>query len=247
MSGPRAYVEPSALEADPVTLTGDGFHHVRRVLRLGPGDGLELFDGAGGAARATIVEAGDRALTLRVEQRSRRERPEGPRVTLLCGELKGDKLDLVLQKATELGVDRFVPVTASRSVVRPTGEARKRRHARHRKVAREACRQCGRAFLPDVEPSQPLAEALAAHGGGDGYVLWESSAAAGLAAALAETPDPRDRCLLVGPEGGFTPEEVASASAQGFREVTLGPLILRADTAALAAITLTCAHLGRLG
>jgi 16S rRNA (uracil1498-N3)-methyltransferase len=247
VSRPRAFVETAALQGDRVTLTGDGYHHVRRVLRLGPGDPLELFDGAGLVAQAIIDGAPDRSLILRIEQRHLQPPPAGPIVTLVCAELKGDKMDLVLQKTTELGVDRIVPVTTARSVPRPAAEARKRRHARRHKVVREACRQCGRAYLPEVHPSLSLAEALDAHAHDEAFVLWESTGAGGLAAALAGSTAPSGIALLVGPEGGFTAEEVASARDHGFEEVSLGRHILRADTAALAAVTLAGAHLGRLG
>lgn len=250
MSRPRAFVQTAALKGDRVTLTGDGYHHVRRVLRLGSGDELELFDGAGLVVRATIDEAPERELVLRIEQRWREAPLPGPTVTLVCAELKGDKMDFVVQKATELGVDHFVPVTTERSVIRPAAKARQRRHSRRLKVALEACRQCGRAYLPEVHPPRPLAEVLAmlaAHTGVDAFVLWESTEARGLAAALAEASGPTDRCLLVGPEGGFTAEEVASARDNGFQEVSLGPLVLRAETAAVVAVTLAGAHLGRLG
>ncbi len=247
MSRPRAFVETAALQGDRVTLTGDGYHHVRRVLRLGPGDELELFDGAGLVAQAIIDGAPDRALTLRIEQCRHQPPPPGPTVTLVCAELKGDKMDLVLQKSTELGVDRVVPVTTARSVPRPAAEARKRRQVRRHKVVREACRQCGRAYLPEVHPSVPLVEGLGGHTGEDAFVLWESTGAGGLAGALAESAVEAGIVLLVGPEGGFTSEEVASARDHGFAEVSLGRHILRADTAALAAVTLAGAHLGRLG
>ncbi len=247
MSRPRAFVETAALQGDRVTLTGDGYHHARRVLRLGPGDELELFDGAGLVARAIIDGAPHRALNLRIAERHLQPPPAGPTVTLVCAELKGDKMDLVLQKATELGVDCMVPVTTVRSVPRPAADARKRRHARRRKVIREACRQCGRAYLPEVSPSRPLAEDLATHAGDEAFVLWESTEAGGLAAALAGSTAQSGIVLLVGPEGGFTVEEVDTAREHGFGEVTLGPNILRADTAALAAVTLASAHLGRLG
>ncbi len=247
MSRPRAFVDTAALEGDHVTLSGDGYHHVHRVLRLGPGDELELFDGAGLVAQALIDEAADRALVLRVQSRRLQPPVEGPTVTLLCAELKGDKMDFVLQKATELGVDRVVPVTTARSVVRPAAKARSRRHARHLKVARQACRQCGRAYLPEVSASQPLGDALPTYGGGDAFILWESSEAEGLRGALEKATGPEDRCVLVGPEGGFSAEEVALARTHGFREVTLGRLILRAETAVLAAVTLVSGQLGRLG
>ncbi len=247
MSRPRAFLETSALEGDLVTVDGEGFHHLRRVLRLGPGDEVELFDGAGLLAGAVITAARGGALSLRVRERRRVEPPPPPRVSLLCGELKGDRMDLVIQKATELGVDRLVPVVTSRSAVRATGEAARRRHRRHLKVARQACRQCGRAHLPQVLGATPLVEALISRRGSRGYVLWESSRAAGLSLALEPARDAEEIRLLVGPEGGFSAEEISLALERGFEEVTMGPLVLRAETAAVAAVTLTAARLGRLG
>jgi 16S rRNA (uracil1498-N3)-methyltransferase len=247
VSLPRAFVETGPLQGDRVTLTGEIHHHVHRVLRLGPGDALELFDGAGLVARGIIDVAAAGALTLRVDQRRRVEPLPGPPVTLICAELKGDKMDLVLQKATELGVDRFVPVAARRGVPRGAAAAGQRRHARRLKVAREACRQCGRAYLPAVEETQPLEAALARPDAAGAFVLRPRAESVGLAAALAAVAQGTPLCLLVGPEGGFTAEELAAARDRGFGEVSLGRSVLRAETAAVAAVTLACAQVGRLG
>jgi len=162
----------------------------------------------------------------------------GPAValTLLCAVPRGPRMDLLVQKTSELGVARIVPVVTERSVARPDAEAGKR--ARWEKIAREAARQCGRADVPEVAAPTPLADALAAPDlPPRRLALFEGERARSLRAELAETA-PAPTALLVGPEGGLAPAEMAAARAAGFVPVGLGRLILRVETAAIVAVAL---------
>jgi 16S rRNA (uracil1498-N3)-methyltransferase len=189
-----------------------------------------------------VSETGARSTTLALGARRSAQPPE-VKITLLQAVSKGERMDLVVQKATELGVTRIVPVLSARSVPRPGAEGR---HKRWRTIAQEAARQCGRADLPAVEVPCPLAQALgeAAAGPGTRLVLWEASSGAPLRRALDGSE--RAVTLLVGPEGGLAADEVEAAVAAGFRPVGLGPRILRTETAALVAVALVQAALGGL-
>jgi 16S rRNA (uracil1498-N3)-methyltransferase len=219
------------------------------VLRLAIDDTVLLFDGESTEARARIVRVGPRAMELQVEERHAVEAVTRPEVTLIQGLAKGDKLDFVVQKATELGVIRFIAVTTARAVQRlDAGQLRTlSRRARWQKIAREAARQSGRADVPDVEGVTSLSTALhAAAKDALKLILWEGARQTSLRSVLPTTP-PQQIVIAVGPEGGFTTEEIETARHAGFVPVGLGPRILRTETAALVALAILGYALGDLG
>ncbi len=227
---------------------GDGFHYLARVLRLRSGDRLVVFDGAGHEADAEVMVIGDSSLDLRCG--ALRLAPAArTRVTLLVAILKGDKTDLVVQKATEIGAARIVPLQTARTVVKLHGDRANARATRWQTIAEEAARQCGRSDVPVVRPLQTLAEALR-----DAVqettetlrlVLYEGESERKLGAAI---PRPAtDVALLVGPEGGFESNEIEMARAAGFVPVSLGIRLLRAETAAIAGLAVVQHCLGELG
>jgi len=222
-------------------IQGEPHRHLSRVLRARPGDKVTLFDGHGGEADAEILTIERDRTTLSLGARRQIAVPAGPRVVLLQSLARGEKMDFIVQKSTELGVHEIVPIAAGRSVARlPAGQAAPRR-SRWQKIAQEAARQCGRADVPVIADPRPLAEALAgARAGPDcrRLALWEGSRGRPLRAALAEGSAPAIVSLLVGPEGGFTEEEIAAAAQSGFEIVGLGPRILRVETAAIVAVAL---------
>jgi len=243
MSERRLFVPGERLGGARLTLTGPEHHHIGLVLRARPGDALTLFDGAGGEVEAEVirVERTETELAL-----GARRTVAGPAValTLLCAVPRGPRMDFLVQKTSELGVARIVPVVTERSVARPDAEASKR--ARWEKIAREAARQCGRADLPLVDPPVALAEALAGPGlPARRLALFEGEKTRSLRAALAAT-EPSATALLIGPEGGFAPAELALARAAGFEAVGLGERILRVETAAIVAVALVAAAYGML-
>jgi 16S rRNA (uracil1498-N3)-methyltransferase len=249
MSRRRLFVERARLDAPRLVLDGDDHNYVARVLRALPGAALVLFDGEGGEVDATVVRVDARATELALGTHRAAATPAAPiAITLLVAVPRGERMELVVQKTTELGVARVVPVLSGRSVARP--EAGGGRAARWDKVAREAARQCGRADVPRVDAPTPLAEAVA-----DAslpplrFATWEATRGRSLRVALGEAftgERPEAVALLVGPEGGFAPEEMAKAEAHGFLAVSLGPRILRVETAAIAAVTLAQAAAGGL-
>lgn len=217
---------------DLVDLPSDVLRHLSTVLRLQAGDRFELFDGAGGVARCVLAENGSQA---RIEQQERLAPPE-LQIELIQGLAKGEKLDLILQKGTELGVSRFILSPTERAVLKVAANKRESRMQRWRRITLEACTQCGQPFAPHVDLSKNLSEALAAASGELKLMLWEEETLP-LAQLLPAAP-PASLSLLVGPEGGFSPAEARLARAAGFHTVRLGPRILRTETAGLAILSI---------
>jgi 16S rRNA (uracil1498-N3)-methyltransferase len=237
---PRIFVPPERLTGDRVELAGEAHRHLARVLRVAPGDAVVVFDGRGEEIDATVVTVAARAVTLALGTR-RRQVLAGVAITLLQAVPRGERMDLLVQKTTELGVARIVPVIAARSVVRPAAD----RARRWQSIAEEASRQSGRADVPEVTPPQPLAQALAlADACPVRLALWEEERVRPLRQALADGG--RAVALLVGPEGGLAAAEVEAARAAGFVTVGLGPRILRVETAAIVAVALVQAASGGL-
>jgi 16S rRNA (uracil1498-N3)-methyltransferase len=227
----RVHLPPERIGEGRAELTEAARHYLGGVLRLGAGDEVELFDGQGHAWAARLTP--DLAA---LELGPRREAPAGgPAIHLLFALAKGEKCDLVVQKATELGASRLVPFAAERSVVQLDGEKAAERAERWRRIAAEAARQCGRSDLPEVTVPGALAAALAAvpagfrtvvlHGGGAPLGQLGLEGAAGVAA-------------VIGPEGGLTDGELSACRSAGALLGGLGPRTLRAETAAIAVVAL---------
>lgn len=205
--------------------------HIGKVLRLQPGAEIELFDGRGTFAESVLLE------DKRVEIRTVADCPPPPcRLTLIQGMPKGDKLELVLQKGTELGVNRFALVEMERSVGRLKADRREKRIERWDKIIQEAARQCRQYHMPSLDVGASLEGTLGQVEAECKLVLWEEGSEA-LATALPQTP-PAGVAVVVGPEGGISRVEVEVAEKHGFRPVGLGPRILRTETAGLAIMSI---------
>ena len=243
----RFFVPAEALTGEEVRLTGDLARRLGRVLRLQPGDVVLLLDGSGFEYETRLERLDDRSAFGRVLER--RPGPPEPQVRLVLYQslVKGERFDWVLEKGTELGVAAFVPLLAGRAVRRTSGEGTARLD-RWRRVVREAAEQCGRSVLPDLSPPRWLAEALQAAPGLK-ILPYERETAHGLREALPplrEEPLPAVS-LFIGPEGGFSEEEVSLARAAGAVTVSLGPRILRSETAGIVAAAAVMYELGELG
>lgn len=235
----RLYVDAPLASGARIELPEGPARHVARVLRLGVGDALRLFNGRGGEFEGSIDAARKDAVSVRIGAHHAVERESPLRIVLLQGIARGEKMDLILQKATELGVHAFVPVKMARSTVRLDERAAIARQQHWQAVVASACEQCGRNTVPVVAAPATLHQCL---GPGRGLRLLLApgedsrplSDLFGAAASAGATPDHID--LLVGPEGGFDPAETAAATAAGFKPCRLGPRILRTETAGLAAL-----------
>jgi 16S rRNA (uracil1498-N3)-methyltransferase len=229
--------------AGAMAVSGPAFHHLVRVQRLEAGATLEVFDGEGKAYPARLVAISAEAATLELGAAQDSEALSA--ITIVQGLPKGDKLEWVLQKGTELGATAFAPFAAERSVVK-LGDKAEARQKRWQKVVEEAARQCGRSDVPRVEPARPLAAALDALAVGTRLlVLDEEERAVRLSHAAAQSEGPL--ALIIGPEGGLSRGEVAALLARGAVAVTLGRRVLRTETAALAALTVLRHLEGELG
>jgi 16S rRNA (uracil1498-N3)-methyltransferase len=217
-----------------ITLPADVFHHAVRVRRLRAGDELVLFAGDGFEARAKLTDVGRDSAQIEVLQVDPVDRESPLPITLLQGISSGDRMDYTLQKAVELGVTAIVPVTAERSIVRLQGERADKRAAHWRETVVSACEQCGRNRLPEVFAAMPLGTALAmSEATSTRFML-----AIGGTRRLGDVDRPADGrvVLLAGPEGGLSPVEQRAALQSGFVPLSLGPRVLRTETAAVAAI-----------
>lgn len=230
MAAPRFYVDLDLAEGSELELPDAVAHHAVRVLRLRDGEDIVLFNGRGGEFGASLQIDGKHA-GARVHRFDPVERESSLPLTLVQAWVAADKLDWIVEKATELGAARIVFVPADRSVVRLQGERRERRLAHLRQLAIAACEQCGRNRVPEVIAADTLAAALGASGSDARLILAPEAATRVAPAAPAAST-----ALLVGPEGGFTPEEIAAACRMGCQPVRLGPRVLRTETAGLVAL-----------
>jgi len=222
---PRLFVHEILAEGRSVSVDGN---YLAAVLRLGPGDRVKLFDDRTGEWLATIAEAGKRRVTLEVGERLR-ERESVPDLWLLFAPIKRGRIDWLVEKATELGVARLVPVLTRRTIVDRLNLERLRAHAV------EAAEQCERTALPVLDEPRKFEAVLRDWPEDRALHFADEGGGAPLASAAAPAP----AAILIGPEGGFTEEERAAIRAlPSARPVSLGPRILRADTAALAAVSL---------
>jgi 16S rRNA (uracil1498-N3)-methyltransferase len=245
MTRRRFYALPDAFApaGAGVELSREESAHLVNVLRLRVGDEAFVFDGVGREFRCRVADVGGRAGRVRlvIEAEVAPQRPESPLALVLAvALLKGEKFDTVVQKATELGVARVVPVVTARADVRLRADKeRDARVARWQRLALEAAKQSGRAVVPAVAAPVALAELLLDEGRAASVrLLFTERGGRGLRAALAGETAPPALTALTGPEGGWADEELAQAETAGWRLVTLGGRTLRAETAAVAVCTL---------
>jgi 16S rRNA (uracil1498-N3)-methyltransferase len=234
----RLYVEHPLGAGQTVPLTRDQAHYLRSVMRLGPGDRLALFNGRDGEWRATLADAGRPGGSLTVEAQTAPQR-DPPDLWLLFAPIRKERTDFIVEKAAELGASRILPVLTERSNARRIARDRLQAHAI------EAAEQCGGTFVPPVGELRPLAQVLTEWPAGRRLMFCDESLADAAAAPAGGLTGPGPWAILIGPEGGFAPAERDRLRALPFaRPVRLGPRILRADTAAVAALTLWQDRLG---
>ncbi|MGE3310751.1 MAG: 16S rRNA (uracil(1498)-N(3))-methyltransferase [Limisphaerales bacterium] len=232
----RFFLRTGAGPGGTLVLDEGDSRHAARVLRLAAGDPVEILDGAGRILRGRVADVGRRE--TRVEILAVRAVPSPPRVGLAPSLIKGKAMDFLVQKATELGVVRLEPLATERAVVRLKGDEGRARVADWTRTAVEACKQCGNPWLPEILAPVETAAFLERRSG-DGILLVASlrSDALPVRRALAGAVAPAVGVTLVlGPEGDFTPDEEEMLRAAGARPITLGPLVLRAETAAIAGL-----------
>ena len=235
---PRFYVDAPLREGSVCNLSEDAAHHALHVLRLRELDEVTLFNGRGGEYAARIASLQRLRISIDVLEHRALERESPLRVTLVQGISAGEKMDSTVRKAVELGVAAIQPVLAARSVARPKAERADTRRAHWQKIVIAACEQCGRNRIPEVSPLIDVAEYRA--GAGTNILLSPRSERALSKLALQGN----EFVLAAGPEAGFTAQEEAALAGAGFVPATLGPRVLRTETAAVAALAALNALLG---
>jgi 16S rRNA (uracil1498-N3)-methyltransferase len=240
----RVHVPGPLTEGGRHALTGDAANHIARVLRLAAGDPLTVFDGRGGEYAARIEGLRKGEVLIEVGERSASDRESPLALVLAQGVSRGERMDWVVQKATELGVTRIAPLLTERSVVRLDARQSERKRQHWHGIAVAACEQCGRNRLPEVAAPIGLDEFL--RQGGEPRATRVLLAATG-ESGIEALPAPKGTMIvLIGPEGGLAQSEQRAALAAGFVAVRLGPRILRTETAAVAALTLLQHRFGDL-
>lgn len=258
----RVHVEAPLAPGEKINVGGAAANHIARVLRLRTGDALTLFNGNGAEYGASIVEFRKDSVLVTVADERQVDRESPLILTLAQGISRGERMDWILQKATELGVSRIVPVFTERSVVRLDAKQAERKLQHWRAIAIAACEQCGRNKVPDltlpVDIHEFLAGARASHVGAVGGVGASAGAGPGVTPMhllLSPTAElgigdfahtATSVTVLIGPEGGLTEVEQESALRAGFTPVRMGPRILRTETAAIAALTVLQQEFGDL-
>ena len=243
----RFFAPPESINGEGVLLRGEVVHRITRVLRMSPGDRVVLLDGSGMEYVVILEEFSRDTVTGRVLDTFKDSNEPKVQLTLYQGILKGEKLDWVLQKGTELGVTGFVPLICQRSVPRARAENNSRRMARWSKIVAEAAEQSGRSRMPDLHPPTKFDSAChLVDGESLGLIPWEEAKGPSLREALLQRPIAHVH-LFIGPEGGFQREEVEYAQGLGIAPVSLGKRILRAETAGLVAATAILYEAGELG
>lgn len=253
---PRIYDANMPNEVGASLLLDDfGANHVSKVLRLQVGDHIRLFDGIGNEYLASLTQVGKKTEATLVEKLD--NCVESPiTIELLQVISRGDRMDFTVQKAVELGIARIIPLTSERCGVKLDAQRADKKIDSYQKIAFAACEQCGRNVVPKVEKLTSLQAFIAAHPcnqsldgttmctDADGFINITLDPRANC--KLSELPKTGKYRILIGPEGGFTPEEVELAANSGFVGVTLGPRILRTETTALVSLAILGASLGDL-
>ena len=244
----RFKIDGRAINQNSAVITGSDANHIVNVLRLKAGGRVVLFDGAGREYAAVIAEIRRAEVRLSIEARRRCQVESPLQLTVAQGFLKDKKMDTLIRQLTELGIRRWIPYFGARSVPRPDTQRLAKRMNRWRKIADEALKQCRRAQSPKIETAADFSEMLRlSDAAAVKLIFWEAETSAfpeGNRVAQREHPDV---FIILGPEGGLTAEEIHQARQAGFQPVSLGPRILRAETASVAAITLAQYLFGDLG
>jgi len=232
----RVFVHAPLTAGAVLPLPADPAQHLARVLRAKVGDPLIVFNGQGGEFAATVESLRRNDITVRIGAFDAIERESPLHTTLLQGIARGEKMDQILQKATELGVTRVIPVTTSRSNVRLDADAAQRKQQHWQGVVIAACEQCGRNRVPEVAAPLDLARALVAADSSLRLLLAPLEEAATLQQLLATPGVAQSISMLIGPEGGLAPDEMEMAQRAGFVACRAGARVLRTETAALAVL-----------
>lgn len=243
MRNPRIFTNQSLHAGATVELEENAARHLVRVLRLKAGQIVILFNGAGGEYSGELADIGKNGASVHVTGFDDNDRESPLKIHLAIGISRGERMDLVVQKATELGVTSIQPLFCERSEVKLSGQRLDRKLHHWQQIAISACEQCQRNRVPSISSANKFSDWLALEQPGLCFVLHHRTAT-----SLAEVEaSPQEITLLVGPEGGLSEAEIAAAESAGFQSLALGPRVLRTETAPLAALAILQARWGDMG
>jgi 16S rRNA (uracil1498-N3)-methyltransferase len=242
---PRFYVPQPRIKNGILKVEGDEVRHIRKVLRLKAGDEVVVFDGSAKEYEGTIIEEDSTSVDIMI-QNTLSSKSESPlEIALAQSLLKGEKMDYLIQKATELGVKQIIPFLSSRTVPLLEESRRLRRYDRWKRIAIEASKQCGRGIVPQIDPLQDFVEMVQAVSPDSlRLILWEKE---GVRLKEISMGLKQKIFFIVGPEGGFTQEEIEKAQREGFIPVNLGRRILRSETSSLCLLSILQYEYGDIG
>jgi len=244
----RFYIDRTQIHQDRLILEGRDVRHIRTVLRLVPGDEVSLVDGQGWQYRARITGSTPRSVSLLLLEQYPAIPESHLEITMGQGFLRARKMDRMVRQLTELGASWFIPFIAERSVPRPMPARLAARRHRWETIAREALKQCGRSQATQIGQVVSFQEVISASQAYDLKIIFHNTGTdTRYASCLGAMKEVRNVMALIGPEGGFTEKEVRSAFDAGFIPVSLGPRMMKADTAAMAACAILQHVLGDLG
>lgn len=234
---PRFFIEN--VSGEHITISGQDAAHITKSLRMKEGERLTVCGGQGVDFLCEIAAISDRAVELRVLETVATESEPSVKITLYQGVPKGDKLEWIIEKSVELGVNRVVPVLMQRSVSRPDAKSAAKKHERYQKLALSAAKQCGRGIIPEVAPMISFGQMLPQLQTHQAVIFFYECGGEPLSAAVQTVTEQgwNDIAIVIGPEGGFDLAEAAALQEAGAFTATLGKRILRTETAPLAAIT----------
>ena len=231
---PRFKIDQNQIKNDTVILSGDDVKHINRVLRHGIGDELILFDGYGTEYTTRIEKSGKSEIEAIIISRTSVNRESPVQITLLQSITKGEKMDMIVQKATELGVNRIVPISCKHSDVRNT-----KKISRWQRIADEAIKQCARIKSPEIYDEMNFESAVIKFRSDLNLLFYEKYCELDLSELNGEKlAHPESITIIIGPEGGFAQTEASFAKSKGYLLLNLGPRILRSETAAIVSISI---------
>jgi len=242
------FIEPTRVTGPVASITGPEAHHIKNVLRLKPGDGLKLFDGTGFEYDAVITGVSVKEVAVKIQRRLKAASQSGVQIIVAQAFLKEKKMDDLVRKLCELGVAHWIPFFSQRSIPRPDAKRLAGRSQRWQRIATEAVKQCRRVDTPQIGDALSFEEVLDFSSNCDlKIVFWENESSL-LTRDLAAEENPLKKILvMLGPEGGFSDQEIKMVRNCGFVSAGLGPRILRAETATIAAVTLVQYIFGDMG
>jgi len=239
---PRIYIDQPLAITESLLLNENATHYLSKVLRMQEGRELIVFNGQGGEYSAQIKEVGKKLLSIQVKQFTQDNRQSSLELHLAIGISRGERMDWVLQKATELGVTHIIPLITERTEVKVKGEKQDKKMQHWQQIIISACEQCQRNLLPVLQQPQSIGEWLKTVSTDYRFVLHHRNDQ-----GLSRSTSPQSVSLLIGPEGGLTEDEILHAEKEKFQSLRLGPRVLRTETAPIAAISLVQYLWGDLG